>query len=227
MKAPYDQLARILAKAGVGLVFDVGANVGQYARKLRRHGYGGRIVSFEPAPASRAALTAAMSGDRGWSLAEEAALGASRGRLALKVYDGSDMNSFHEYEPVLRRSLFSDEPVLESVQVEVHRLDEAARRYLDGETGLALKIDTQGHEAAVLAGAEKMLPRLAVIQLELSLRPVYEGESDFIALTKTLAKKGFVPHHFFPVYFHERTARLYQMDGVFVREDLSRAWLGD
>lgn len=225
MKAPYDQLVRILAKAGVGLVFDAGANVGQYASKLRRHGYGGRVVSFEPAPASRAALSAALAGDGGWELAAEAALGAWRGRLDLKVYGGSDMNSFHEYEPSLRRSLFSDEPVLESVPVEVHRLDEIAERYIKGEAGLALKIDTQGHEAAVLAGAERLLPRLAVIQLEMSLRPVYDGEADFLALTRLLGEKGFVPHHFFPVYFHERTARLYQMDGVFVRGDLSRAWL--
>lgn len=71
---PVGSLKRLLRHHEVDLV-DVGANVGQYAKDLRRIGYRGRIVSFEPLSAAHAELIRNAAGDPDWVVAPRMALG--------------------------------------------------------------------------------------------------------------------------------------------------------
>jgi SAM-dependent methyltransferase len=50
-------LVAFLISRNVDLVLDVGANVGQFGTDLRRYGYKGEILSFEPLPAMFVILT--------------------------------------------------------------------------------------------------------------------------------------------------------------------------
>ena len=69
---------RLLLHHDIDLVLDVGANIGQFGRELRRAGYRGRIVSFEPLADAFAALQATASQDSNWQTVQ-LALGSTPG----------------------------------------------------------------------------------------------------------------------------------------------------
>jgi FkbM family methyltransferase len=100
-------LVRILEHHGITVVLDVGANVGQYATRLRHGGWDGRIVSFEPLPAAHAALSAAAADDPAWEIAPPVALGAEAGTVALNISAESDMSSVLPFRPEMAELLDS------------------------------------------------------------------------------------------------------------------------
>ena len=58
------RLRAILKANDINVVFDVGANCGQYAEWLREIGYTNEIISFEPQPDAHRALVKRASGDQ-------------------------------------------------------------------------------------------------------------------------------------------------------------------
>jgi hypothetical protein len=79
-----------------------------------------------------------------------------------------------------------------------------------------LKIDTQGFEDEVLAGAGDLLEEFAAIQLELSLVELYAGQKLFHDHYTLLRGHGFSLHIIEPG-FSGPTGRMMQCDGLFVR----------
>jgi len=78
----------------VNIVFDVGANVGQFARNLRQIGYDGYICSFEPVTSAFADLSANFAHDRKW-YGYPYALGSQATQQTFHVAEGATiMSSF-------------------------------------------------------------------------------------------------------------------------------------
>ena len=75
----WDRLVQLLGAHGITLVIDVGANEGQYGAGLRRAGYTGRVVSFEPGAEAHRNLTQRAHADVQWDVAPRLALGAEPG----------------------------------------------------------------------------------------------------------------------------------------------------
>jgi FkbM family methyltransferase len=210
------QLIAVLERFEIACVLDVGANAGQYGSLLRAWGYRGRIVSFEPVPAAHARLELRAAGDPAWQVAPRMALGAKDGEATIEIAAESDMSSIMPQTELLRRVSPSSQ-VIARERVPLRRLDGLAKEYLKHAEGIFLKVDTQGFEAEVLAGARELLPRLRGIQLEMSLVRCYEGERDFRELIDDLENAGFRPWLLFPGYFERKLARQLQIDGVFMR----------
>jgi FkbM family methyltransferase len=83
-----EHLRDILTRYRVDCVLDVGANKGQYARMLRRAGFTGRVISFEPVPEMFAELSAAAAQDELWDV-HQVALGREGGELEMNVVPGT------------------------------------------------------------------------------------------------------------------------------------------
>jgi FkbM family methyltransferase len=215
-KAPSAQLVAVLAHFRITCLLDVGANVGQYGAMLREWGWRGRIVSFEPLPDAHAALERRAVADPAWQIAPRMALGREEGKAELEVSAESDMSSILPQSQLLRR-ISPSSAVVRRETVPLRRLDEVAPPYLRPDDRVFLKVDAQGYDAEVLAGAARLLERLAGVQLEMSLVPLYEGERDFRSLLDDLAALGFEPWLFLPGYFERKLARQLQLDGVFMR----------
>ena len=211
-----EQLKRVLDRHGIGTVLDVGANAGQYARRLRRAGYIGRIVSFEPLTVAHTSLSAAAASDPMWDVAPRMALGDHDGAVTLNVSAESDMSSTLDFTEEMR-TLLDDSGYVGTEQAELSRLDAIFDRFVRPNARVLLKVDTQGTERQVVDGAGETLDRITLLQMEMSIVPVYRGEPSYLETIAWLAVRDFHPVLFIPGYFNRRTARLIAMDGIFAR----------
>jgi FkbM family methyltransferase len=207
--------AVLLRARGVDLVLDVGANAGQYGEELREYGYGGEIVSMEPLREPYARLAARASGDPRWTALRTAA-GSQPGELTINVAANSDSSSALA---MLDRHLRAapQSAYVGHEQAPVDRLDAIAAPYVARAQQPYLKIDTQGFEWDVLDGATELLPRLAGVELELSLVALYEGQRTWLELVERMAAAGLRPVGLGHDFWDERTGETLQVDGIFVR----------
>ena len=67
--------------------------------------------------------------------------------------------------------------------------------------------------------AAMSLPKLAGLQVELSLTPLYEGEADWRALVERIEAAGFALSFVLPGYYDRHLKRMLQFDGVFMRRN--------
>ena len=182
-------LRDVFATLGVTCVIDVGANKGQYARMLRDEaGFTGRIASVEPAPATFRRLAATMSGDHNWA-GFPFALGEDEAEATLRVVSADEWNSVHKLNAYAAERFGTTE--IGTEQITVRRLDAVFDELVAGHERVFLKVDTQGHDLAVVEG----LGSRAVfgIQVELSFIPVYDGTPGFAEVMDGLARAWISP----------------------------------
>jgi FkbM family methyltransferase len=216
---PMHQIVKLLHWRGVDLVIDVGANDGGYAISIRRHGYGGRILSFEPLPEPYRKLRAHAAKDGDWDTMQYA-IGAERGRVTVNIAGNSGASS--SVLPMLERhrQTVPESAYIGREEAEVHPLDDlvtTTRHNL--EENLYLKVDVQGYERAVLTGAADLFisQRVVGLQMEMSFTPLYEGAMTWREGFDFAADRGMTLMGLYPGFTDKRTGQMLQADGVFYR----------
>jgi FkbM family methyltransferase len=215
----HDQRRLLFSRLGITLVLDVGANVGQYAGTYLRRwtAYAGRIASFEPLPASYSRCASVATADPLWDV-YPFGLSDAPGTVPIFVPDGqSELSSLH---PLTRfgSRLLEGNP-LTSATVEVRRLDDVIAELARDDEVLALKLDVQGHEAAVLAGGTATLKHVTFIECELPLVSLYDGQAGFESMLGTFREMGFTPVGLYANYVDPVSGYAIDSDVFFVRSD--------
>ena len=198
----------------ISVVLDVGANDGQYGSLLRRNGYSGKIISFEPLLSAFSNLTRISERDPAWK-AHNIALGSEAGYCDINVSKNSASSSLLlMLDAHLRNAPQSQYIGKERIQVET--LDKAVR--LENDDIAMLKVDTQGFERQVLEGAAETLKNVSLIECELSLVPLYGGQDLIMPMLDFIQGKGFRPVSFERVFSDPTSGYALQVDGIFCRK---------
>ena len=183
----------VFTALGVTCVIDVGANKGQYARMLRDEaGFTGRIASVEPAPATFGSLAETMRGDPAWA-GFQFGLGEEEAEATLRVRSSDEWSSVHKLNAYVAERFGTTE--IGTEQIAVRRLDSVFDELVAGHERVFLKVDTQGHDLAVVEGLGNRA--VSGIQVELSFIPVYEGTPRFAEAMEVLASRDIYPQHSF------------------------------
>lgn len=200
----------------VDLVVDVGANDGGYGRALRRGGYTGSILSFEPLTDAHNKLERIASTYSRWYVAPRMALGNRQGECRINIAGNSRSSSMLSMDQ-RHLSAAPGSKYVGSEMVAVRRLDDVVHEVIERAEVPFLKIDTQGFEMPVLEGAMNVLERAIGVQLELSLTQLYEGQVLYEDIIRWLGVRKFSLWNVIPGFVDPTSGRLLQMDGVFFR----------
>lgn len=207
---------RLLESERITDVIDVGAHAGEFASSMRHEGYQGQIISFEPQKQMFEQLQAATSNDPLWTCRNQA-VGAASSEMTLHVSGNDGFSSSIMPMATAHEEAEPTSSYVGSETVEVVALDEAIGDRAEASDRLMLKADTQGYESEVLAGAGAILQRCRIVELELVLVELYEGQALFGELVEQMSSHGFLLTDIESGFQDPRTAQLLQIDGLFIR----------
>lgn len=197
-------------------VIDVGANVGQFAVAAAKLLPSASVHSFEPAPAAFDQLRKNVAGLRKVRL-YPLAVGDKDGQTTFHV-------NIHSHSSSVRRvgkghlEAFPAAQEAEIIVVDIARLDTAlAEAELAAPT--LLKLDVQGYETQALRGARQTLDRVNAAVIEVSFKPLYEGEETFAEVLRLMAEREFRFDRPVGLLLEPRTDEILQLDALFLRTD--------
>ena len=190
---PVDDIYKLIAPSPVYTIVDIGAHHGESVDRFRQSFGDAEFHLFEPADSAFSVLMERFGGNTKIHL-NHAAASDETGTRSLNICKFSLSNSLHTPNTEWTSGNYP-ESILEvhgAESVQTVRLDE----WLESEELKRidiLKIDTQGHEIAVLQGLGNQLrgSEISFIFLELNFDCLYIGQSSTLDLFALLQQREF------------------------------------
>ncbi len=219
--ATSEELRRIklLEHNNIDLVFDIGANKGQYATGIIDAGYKNKIVSFEPLTSAYSLIEPLSNSYKQWVVAPRCAIGSKKEEIEINISANSVsstllnmLDSHYDGAP--------DSKIIGKEKVQVFPLDEIGAEYCRYSKNIFLKIDVQGFEQEVLKGAQETISKAKGIEMEISLVPLYENQNWLLPqVLEYMEQKGFQLNSIVPAFTDNKTGVVLQCNGIFFRKN--------
>ena len=207
--------AHILSCESIDVVLDIGAHEGLYAQEIRRSGYRGKIISFEPLSEAFRMLEKRCRQDLLWEC-KNIAIGDFDGEVVINVSGNKTSSSLLKVSNQHVKAMPSSSYIAHE-KVSISRLDSLLDEHIFFDERIYLKVDVQGYERHVLEGATRTLKQTRAIEIELSLANLYEGYPMYYEIIDYLKSCGFCLVSITGGFSDPDSGHLLQADGIFVR----------
>jgi FkbM family methyltransferase len=210
-------LDKLLPQLNIDCVIDVGGHFGEYGQMLRRIGYAGKIVSFEPVSKNFQILSQVSAQDLEWQV-HQLALGSTEGETSINVTRSTDFASILMPDESHADHFAGDMAVEHIERVQMSTLENVITQIpsLARASNIFLKTDTQGFDMEVIEGMGHKSEGLLGLQAELPIIHLYEDMSDFVTTYSRILELGFEIFGLSPVA-HDSRFRTTEYDCVFRR----------
>jgi FkbM family methyltransferase len=203
-----------LENYGIKTVIDIGANEGQFAKRISQILPEAMIYSFEPLPDCHEKLIANSSNIKKFR-SFNIALGNSSGKININRSNFSLSSSLLPMTQ-LHEEAFPFSKGGTTQEISICRLDEVVTEMIL-QTPILIKIDVQGFEDKVISGGLKTIKQADVLIVELSLEPLYENQLLFDDMHKILSDLGFRYKGNLGQLHSGIDGKVLQFDGIYVK----------
>jgi len=205
-----------LKRQDIQTILDIGANVGQFAKRIHKILPEAKIYSFEPLRDCYLKLVSNLKALPKFQAFNYALGEADDNDVEMHRSQFSASSSFLRMADLHKRA-FPYTEVTAVEKVTVRRLDGISHE-LDLEDGILIKIDVQGFEDKVIAGGAGLIARAKVVIIEANTERLYEGQASFDKTYRCMTHLGF---HFKGLWDQLKNpvdGRILSCDAIFMRE---------
>ena len=212
----YDVLNYLFKKLEINVLLDVGANEGQFAKKVRSYGYSEKIISFEPLHNVYERLINNTEKDKNW-IHKNLAIGDFDGETSINVSNYSLSSSILQMSDLHLEAKKNSEFVSKH-KIQIEKIDTFISKNDIRSSNIFLKVDTQGTEHQVIKGADNNLDKIRGILCELSLNELYLGQKLWIEIIESMKAKNFEVWYLEKGFQHPKNQKVLQLDCIFLNK---------